>query len=125
VWHGKVIDAVQFVWEDRFGRDLVGVKHGGGGGKLDEFLIAPGLFLVRIEGAYEWGHVVHLLGFIMSEGPSPWYGNDAQFPLRIAADGRHGERPIVGGLFGRSATYLDAIGGFFPVTQPLQVGERP
>jgi hypothetical protein len=111
VWHGRVIDAVQFVWEDRYGLDIIGPRHGGDGGELFELRIDRGDFITSIEGRRD--RVITQLRFVLNEAPSPFIGSYVGIPFP-AIRPKRGERPVVGGLFGRSATYLDAIGAFFP-----------
>lgn len=98
VWHGDVIDAVQFGYGSG-----TGPKHGGSGGACATAVVQPGECVVGVFGSYQ--NVVTQLGFVIAGfnsvrlfGP---FGKPST--LQFAGYGR------LRSISGRSGGYVDAI----------------
>jgi Jacalin-like lectin domain len=104
--HGSEVDGIQGTYLAPSGAEFTGAFHGGAGGSLDQFTLAPGEYITRIDGRS--GGRTDQLKFTTSNGNvyGP-YGGDGGTTWSIT-------NVRVGGFFGRSGARLDAIGFFTP-----------
>ena len=106
IQHGKYVDGIQMSYVTPSGATVDSPYHGGSGGDPAEFSLAANEYIVRVEGRSD--KFVDQLTFITSlgnrHGP---YGRDGGEAFEVS-------NLQVGGFFGRSGRYLDAI-GFFTV----------
>lgn len=104
--HGKYIDAITPVWKMVGGTEKQGLRHGGTGGDESSFKLDEGEFIKRVTGRS--GKYVDQLTFHTSKGKTHGpYGDTGGGSFEIGGLN-------VGGFFGRSGKYLDAIGFFKP-----------
>lgn len=103
---GDFIDAIQMEYVTPSGQVIIGPLHGGPGGNAVSFELAPNEQIVAISGSA--GDFVDSLKFTTSLG-KVWgpYGGSGGAPFSI--NGAN-----VGGIFGRSGQFLDAIGFYSP-----------
>lgn len=107
VRHGTYVDAIQASWELVDGTTRQGTQHGGNGGTPETIELQSGEYITRVAGRS--GTYVDQLTFQTNLGNSygPYGGNGgATFEIP--------RLPQVGGFFGRSGSYLDAVGVFYP-----------
>lgn len=104
---GDYIDAIQGTYTTPSGATYSSGPHGGGGGDQQSFNLAPGEYIVHVDGRS--GDYVDQLTFSTNlgnvHGP---YGGGGGSPFTLSS--LH-----VGGFFGQSGSYLDAIGFFTAV----------
>ena len=105
VWHGKYIDAIQFVYGNKQGGQIEGKKHGGNGGGLSTFKLQPGETIAKISGKH--GSLVDSMQLLTSNGREQQWGGPGG-TVRYTYSAPPGSS--IFGLFGRSGTYIDALG---------------
>jgi hypothetical protein len=117
--HGEYVDGIQLVWQLADGSGVFGPYHGGQGGEVDSFILAPGEVIELIHGRS--GDLVDSLAFQTSFGNSYGpYGGGGGTPFvedfRAEPDpevdhapGARASRALTG-IFGQSGDLLDAIG---------------
>lgn len=108
---GGIIDSVQMIYRNDNGQKWTATAHGGSGGKLHTIHLEPYEYIVAVVGFYgesKWcDNCINQLGFItenengnqLKHGP---YGKKRGNLLLYTGE--------IGGLYGRSGKYLDAIG---------------
>jgi jacalin-like lectin domain-containing protein len=103
---GDYVDAIQMEYVTPAGTVITGPLHGGPGGTAVSFELAPNEQIVTISGSS--GDFVDSLTFTTSLG-NVWgpYGGSGGAPFSITGVN-------VGGIFGRSGQFLDAIGFYSP-----------
>lgn len=102
---GVYIDAIQTVYVNMAGQKFVSPWHGGAGGRLSVFKLAPGEYITRISGKY--GKYIDSLQIVTNKGSiKGWGGTGGAGNYIYAAP--PGSR--IHGFFGRSGKYLDAVG---------------
>jgi Jacalin-like lectin domain. len=106
--HGTYVDAITPVWKMVDGKETPGLRHGGTGGSESSFTLEEGEFIKRVTGRSGW--YIDQLTFYTSKGQQYGpYGGSGGGSFDIGGLN-------VGGFFGRSGIYLDAI-GFFILTE--------
>lgn len=104
---GGYVDSIQGTYTMPSGATYSPGPHGGGGGDQQSFNLAPGEFIVHIDGRS--GTYIDQLKFSTNlgnvHGP---YGGDGGDPFTLS-------NLHVGGFFGQSGRYLDAVGFFTAV----------
>jgi len=102
--HGKYVDSIQTTWLTTEGKSITGERHGGDGGSEDTFSLSEGEYITDINGRS--GKLVDQLTFYSNFGKEYGpYGGSGGSPFEI-------KDICVGGFFGKSGKYLDAIGVF-------------
>ena len=102
--HGTYVDAIQTTWQRTSGEEYTGTRHGGGGGTETIINLKSDEYINRIEGRS--GRYIDQLTFYTNKGNKfgPYGGSGgSEFSMTDLC---------VGGFFGSSGTYLDAIGVF-------------
>jgi jacalin-like lectin domain-containing protein len=102
---GVFIDAIQLVYEDVIGQKIISPMHGGTGGTLSVFKLAPGEYITRISGKYGW-YIDHLLIETNKGKAKGWGGTGGSANYTYTAP----PGSSIHGFFGRSGTFIDAIG---------------
>ena len=102
---GIFIDAIQTVYENAVGQKITSPRHGGTGGKLSVFKLAPGEYITRISGKY--GRFIDSLLIETNKGRAQGFGGTGgagNYTYKVPPGSR------IHGFFGRSGKFLDAIG---------------
>ena len=114
--HGDSIDGIQVVYALENGQNITSAYHGGLGGKADLIQLADGEYIARIQGEMISGGPpttqyltsITLYTRNVQDAAVKWYGPFGK------ANGHEGVpfsfAGVVVGFYGRSGTYLDAIG---------------
>ena len=105
---GEYVDAIGIVHRTAEGTSYPLDMHGGGGGVRKEFRLEPNEYITEINGRY--GEIVDSIQIHTNRKVSPKYGGSGgnKEYRYIAPEGTE-----VVGFYGRSGTYLDAIGIVF------------
>lgn len=105
---GAFIDGIQTVYENRIGQRNESSWHGGSGGKLSVFKLAPDEYVIRINGKY--GRFVDHIEIITSKGRHKGWGatGGAKHFVYNAPPGSH-----VHGFGGHAGKFIDSIGVIF------------
>jgi hypothetical protein len=102
---GAYIDAVQFVYKNGAGEEIVGQLHGGNGGVLSVFKLQQGEHITRITGKH--GDFVDSFQLVTNYGRTKgWGGAGGSSHYTYSAP----PGSSIYGLFGRSGVYVDAVG---------------
>lgn len=102
---GVFIDAIQTVYENSAGQKYTSPLHGGSGGTLSVFKLAPGEYITRISGKYGW-YIDSLLIETNKGHAKGWGGTGGAANYTYTAP----PGSSIHGFFGRSGKYLDAVG---------------
>lgn len=106
---GTYVDAIEVIYVKPGGATYSGGKHGGGGGSPHSFNLAANENIVRVD--VRSGTYIDQLKFTTNLGNvyGPYGGNGGS---ASAVTGQ------IGGILGRSGTYLDNIGFFVAASCP-------
>jgi len=114
VWSGTMIDAIRIDRIDKSGKTIIGLKHGGNGGRLSSITLAYGEFINKI--SLRAGKAIDLLALYTNMG------------RKIDVGGGGGKRFDINfnegfdGITGRSSNLLDAI---CFVNEPISASSTP
>ena len=106
---GSYVDAIEFLYRKPNGQSFSGGVHGGSGGTAATFKLAPNEWIVRVDGRS--GTYVDQLKFTTNLGNV--YG-----PYGQNGGSAWAHTGTISGIFGRSGSYVDAIGFFMPANCP-------
>ena len=105
---GAFIDGIQAVYENKIGQRIESPWHGGTGGNLSVFKLAPDQYIIRFNGKYGW-YVDHI-GIITNKGQHKGWGGigGAKHFVYTAPPGSH-----IHGFGGHAGKLIDSIGVIF------------
>jgi len=104
---GAFIDAIQIVYvDDATGETITNPRHGGSGGKLDVFKLAPKEYITEVGGKHGW--YIDSLWIKTNKGRTSKKYGGAGGAVTFTLQAPPGTR--IHGFFGRAGNYLDAIG---------------
>jgi hypothetical protein len=105
---GALINAIQTVYVNVLGQKYESPWHGGAGGTLSVFTLAPDEYITRVNGKY--GAFMDHLEIITNKGHfKGWGGTGGQ--IGFVYNAPPGSK--IHGFFGHSGDLLDSIGVFF------------
>ena len=102
---GVFIDAIQIIYVDQTGQTITKPRHGGSGGSLSVFKLAPGEYITEVGGKHGW--YIDSLWIKTNQGKTKkWGGGGGSVNFTYHAP--PGTR--IFGFSGRSGVFLDSIG---------------
>ncbi len=115
---GETVDSVQVVFLLPDGRTIIGTRHGGSGGKLTNFRLDTGEYIIGISG--RCGDRIDSLRIHTNKRTSSLFGGkggDQEYRIDVPMGNQ------VTGLAGRAGNYIDAIGLFYGPIRRDQAGQ--